>query len=816
MGDLGPSLAAWLLLPLVLYVLALGLGLLAERLARTRVPNALLAPVGFCAAIVVVMPGYRLEVGAWLAVALVLAGAGAGLALGRADLRERLNPGWAGVAGLGVYALYIAPVVLAGGWTWTGYNFVNDTAVQFLLADHLGDHGAAMPPGPPDSDPVSSGLEHIRIYLITAYPLGIHALLATLDPLVPAPLAAIYQPVIASAAALAAMALVPLARRAGLPGGAAAGAAVAALAGSLAFNYALQGNAKEVAVLAAVAIAAAVGREALTSERPVGAVALVAIVLSAAIALFSAAAVPYVGAVALALLVAAFAQRDSTLRRRIVPAAAVGIGVLGVASLSTLVKIVRFGEVASGTFGENADAAIDDLGHLLRPLRLAQTAGIWLVDDYRMPVPASRDTLNTALILLAAAAVVGAAAWLARRRETGPLLYVGAVALVLVVVSPRVSAYATGKLLAIATPAVVLMAAVGLYALWAARRRAGPTAFAGRLAAVAAPIVAVGLALGVVVSDVFSYRAVRLAPVDRMEALEDIGDRYHGRGFVLVDDFEEFAKYFMREARQNVALELITPVPARTGLRTSYLPLHADVDQMPLDYLARFDAIVQRRGADSSRPPANWERDYENGFYTAWVRRDRVQVIDHVPLQSLYRGAADVPCDRVGALAAAANDGDVLVGAAAPERVELDVAEAGIPADWQADPTVPDTVRALTPGRVSDELDFEGGRYRIWVAGSFGRDVELRVDGRRVGEAGGVNTPGEWLRGGEARIPAGRHRVELVRPGAAPWPGNRYIGPLGPLVFERVEDEALAWLPPDESDRLCGRELDWVELVRRG
>ena len=57
MGPLGESLAAWLLAPLVLVMLAFGLGLLVERGARTRIATALLVPVGLCALIVLVMTG---------------------------------------------------------------------------------------------------------------------------------------------------------------------------------------------------------------------------------------------------------------------------------------------------------------------------------------------------------------------------------------------------------------------------------------------------------------------------------------------------------------------------------------------------------------------------------------------------------------------------------------------------------------------------------------------------------------------------------------------------------------------------------------
>ena len=123
-------------LPATLWLTTTGLGLLAERAARARIPNGLLAPLGFCLA-TALLGVYELGGDGTVAAALLVAGAVAGLVLARRELPARLNPGWAGLAGLAVYALYAAPVLLTGTWTWSGYNFLNDTSVQFLLIDHL-------------------------------------------------------------------------------------------------------------------------------------------------------------------------------------------------------------------------------------------------------------------------------------------------------------------------------------------------------------------------------------------------------------------------------------------------------------------------------------------------------------------------------------------------------------------------------------------------------------------------------------------------------------------------------------------------------
>ena len=131
--------------PLLLYGLSVGLALLAERVLRTELPNALLAPTGLVVLVALVMPVYRLGGTSTAAVAVTLPCVIAGFVLARHSLRERLNPGAAGLAALAVYGLYLAPVALSGHWTWPGYNFVNDTAANFLFTDLLSRQGVTLP-----------------------------------------------------------------------------------------------------------------------------------------------------------------------------------------------------------------------------------------------------------------------------------------------------------------------------------------------------------------------------------------------------------------------------------------------------------------------------------------------------------------------------------------------------------------------------------------------------------------------------------------------------------------------------------------------
>ena len=139
----------------------------------------------------------------------------------------------------------MGPVVLSGHWTWLGYNFVNDTATNLALADHLAQHGHRRRVW--RAVDAAVGRQHARS--AQGYPLGAHGLLAALEWLVPAPVEAVYQPFIASVAAFAAMALAWLAtQRCGVRGGRGGGGrGLLAIGANLTYQCALQGSFKEIA-----------------------------------------------------------------------------------------------------------------------------------------------------------------------------------------------------------------------------------------------------------------------------------------------------------------------------------------------------------------------------------------------------------------------------------------------------------------------------------------------------------------------------------------------------------------------------------------
>ena len=166
-----------------------------------------------------------------------------------------------------------------------------------------------------------------------------------------------------------------------------------------------------------------------------------------------------------------------------------------------------------------------------------------------------------------------------------------------------------------------------------------------------------GLALsvmiaGVLVSDSLGYREATLAPPDRIDAMTDAADHATGGGLWLVNEWEEFAKYFMRDIKVNAAFEAESPRPAEMRNPRPIFGRYYDLDALTLEYVDSFPGIIKRRSPAASRPPASFKLSYENDYYEVWRRQDGPAVIEHLPLQRRHLRHRPPRCEGVRALAA--------------------------------------------------------------------------------------------------------------------------------------------------------------------
>jgi hypothetical protein len=800
--TVGPYLVAVLATPLVMWAICLGCGLAVERLLRVRLSNALVLPLGLCVALVLIMPGYALGAGDALAVALLAVVSIAGLVFAQGGLRARLNPGWPGAAGLVAYAIYMAPVIAYGHWTWSGYDFVNDTSFELLLANHVKEFGSLL-----GRLPESSERQFLVQYLNNAYPLGSQALLGTFSGLIDARVEVLYQGYISGLAAIGAIALASIAAR-WLQGWRAALVGLAAICANLTYQYALQGGIKEIGLLSVVCAAVALASAAISLGRPYAGGALVAIAAAAALAVYNAVAFPYLGALLLFTgLCVALAQRRLPRPRWILPLAfgAAVAAALAIPSLATLRTFLGLAESGQGATGLGAI----QFGQLLRKLPVSQLSGVWLAGEYRVritsPLGGTLTTIATVAILLL---LVPGLLWALRRRESGPLLMLGVTGLVMLIIFPRVSPYAQGKLLAIAGPGVVFVA---LAVLVSVRGRLSPLAVAS----------AALLALAIFASDILAYSHDRVAPTGRIEAIRQVGDHFAGQGPVLWNEFEEYAKYFGRAARISDPFEAITPQQVQLRSPQPFYGHYFDLDEELLSFVERYPIIVTRRSPAASRPPANYRLVYENKYYLGWRRTSSPRVVVHLPEQRPNSPSATVTCKALRPIVSAAPAGSELIVATAPELSWFEpLSGSHSSGGWIPDPAQAGAVVTNTAGEAEDTLTIRGNaRYSVWVQGDFPRKAYVQVDGRTVGWVAGSNTPGQWLQAASLRLSPGAHSVRVLEIG-----GHHHFGPgewpegdpgtVGAVALQREVPESLRTVVLADWRSLCGREADWVELVR--
>ena len=791
------TLLAWVWAPLLLYALCLGVGLLADTVLRVELPAALIPPTGMAVAIVLLTPGYRLGLSATLGVPLLLVAAAAGFVLARRRLAERAwAPGALTAAGA-VYALYMAPVVLTGEATFSGYNFVNDTASNLNVANYLEHFGATLP-----ADEYAATARNAAALLNLGYPLGSFSLLATLRPLSGAPLESVYQPAMSVFAALTAMSLTELARRSGLRPASAVVAACLALGGVLLYRYVLHGAIKEIAVVALCGTAAALATLALERRLPVRLVVLVAITCLAMVFVFSAAAGAFALALGGAMLAASLVSPNRPSLRHIGRLLGVTAVVALVVLLPVLGSTLNFADTIRNVFSASDGASTAMFGQLLRPLPVTEAAGVWVSRDYRLP--STYPAVNTPLVAVAILLALAGVALSLYRRRFGPLLGVVMIGLPALALSPAASPYIDGKLLVVLTPSVVFIAAfAALSAVEAARR---PVRVAGVVAVLL-------LAAGVGLSDLFSYRDTRLAPLDRVASMEDVAAAVPDRGLYLLNEWEEFGKYFMRSARVNPASEAESVRPVRLRRPAPIFGQWFDLDRHKLSYVQSFSGVIMRRSPVASRPPASFRMIHRNAHYELWRRDPEVTVREHLPLQDSERGAEVPSCAEVRKLARRARPDDRVVAARRPPVERMSPFRARLPRGWLPAVDVPrGTVIPNTSGSMTGTI-VAGGERRVWLRARSGRALAVMVDGRRVGDAQEVSTPDQWVHVGDVRLTQGRHRVEVRRDGASWRPGDSFRGYVGPVALEEATRPRLVSVRPRNATRLCGRSWDWIELV---
>jgi hypothetical protein len=387
-----------------------------------------------------------------------------------------------------------------------------------------------------------------------------------------------------------------------------------------------------------------------------------------------------------------------------------------------------------------------------------------------------------------------------------------------------------GKSLAISSPAVPLAAVMGGALLWGRSRLAGG-------------VVLAVLAGGVLYSNVLDYHDATLAPRARLAELETIGGLVAGKGPTFINEYEIYAdRHFLRSGDPVEPAEY-RPVtlPLRDG---TYLTkgAWADLDSFPLATLAPYRSIVTRRSPAESRPPSIYQLVWQGHYYQLWQRaaQPATRILEHVPLGESsalpYCGSAQTgsskplcsvnpvatpPCSQIHSLASRAlSENAQLVAYQRPEPIVARGDQTVWPAAWvHAAPQ-----RVLIPttaGRAVAHIGVSSGeRYEVSLNGSFDRGLEVSVDGERLGTLKNelaLFSQMAYVHLADVFLEPGVHTFVFTYPHAdlTPGSGGEYeLSSLASITLQpKIPASEMITVAPRQAASLCGRPLDWIELV---
>lgn len=448
---------------------------------------------------------------------------------------------------------------------------------------------------------------------------------------------------------------------------------------------------------------------------------------------------------------------------------------------------------------------IPDMGNLIRPLGFWQVSGIWIGPDFRLD---PLQPVSGSLIALAATLALVGIYWLTRSRQWGLLTWAVSSVLIALYGWWLSSAWLAGKALAVASPAFLTLAFVGVGAIAGIR-----TVTTSLMATTAGALVS----LGVVWSNSLQYSQVWMAPFDQQAELSRIGKEFSGFGPTLLAEYSVYgSRHFLSSMRAESASELrVSPVNLRDG-STLNKGEAADISSFDPEALDKYQALVLRRTPSFSRPPWPFVLARAGTWFDVWVRDgSRSRPLSDYPLGSWWNPVGSADCSHVSRLAARHPDALLVAYARQPVFVE-DLQEAKLPEGWFH------TGDAVLPGRDGTaEFDLEvseSGTYELWLAGSWPGVLTVEIDGNKLPETRSVIEGNAQLANpvGRLFLTSGKHRVSVTHD--RPWwmPGAQLSGfTFGPLIVSQSGASAAkpVVVLSSEYKVLCGREWDLIEAI---
>jgi uncharacterized integral membrane protein len=744
---------------------ALMLGQAVLRVCGAEQWNWTAAPVGVAAEILVAVPALHLPGRATTTAVIlgVLTVASAVWVLADPVMRPPLT----GVAaGAPVAILTMVPFAAAGHPGILGVSLDNDMATHLLFAeDYRSSLAAAVGALAPD------------------YPIGPHALAATLAQGLGVSVEATFSGLTAAAAVLLAWTALSMTRLARLRRlGQVFVASVAGLPFLVAAYYG-QGSFKE--LLQATFVLGVAG--ALNAPPPAPSRRRwvpIAVLAAGSLSVYSVDGLPWIvgvigGFVAITATAAALG-RTASVRRLLglvrAELASVGIA-LALLAILLVPQIPRLGHFVASDLSINGTfVPVSALGNLVGPLPFWEAFGTWDTADYRVP-PTDAFTTGMWTTCVLALAILGLASCI-RRREWALPVTAGVAAAIWIASDRSQSPYVAAKGLLILSPIVLLLAARSVMeddVLSAPKWR------------FAAPLIAVVLAVKVVGA---SYQALRFSPVGptthlaELRSLRPLLDRKPTL-FLGDDDFIAWELAGVPVTAPVVGFQVLPSKQPKQWMPGDAL----DIDSVQADAINARDWIITTRDAAGSEMPPQLELVRETRDFALWRRTGTVQARDVLPEGDA--GGAVLDCSSGLGRGILRGGGRALIRPAS--------SGVGVPGIAPGSGVV--TGLKLAPGTYDLGLSYVSAQpVRIRVVGQLTTTMPASLDrpGPRWPIGRVTIAPGQ----GPLQIQLHEERTLLTPASAGTSPSTIVATPVGGAAVVPVR-------------QACGKYVDWYSPARR-
>ena len=727
-------------------------------------------------------------------VALALVVGGCLFALARRRSFDLL-PLWALLMTPAVLVVAMLPFWISGHFGLLGVG-TNDDLVEHLLASQTLQRGASL---------ASSKL------IAAGYPIGPHAVAATLSTVTGISLAQAFMGVLVAVPVLLALAAGALLETVAVPLRALAAGAVGLC--YLQAAYLVQGSFKE--PMEAVMLVAS-GGVMLELARTAGsrwlAAAPLAVLAAGSVYVYSYLGVLWIGtALAIWSLLRIAASRPSWAEilaraRGWAASAAVAIGIFIALVAPEIPRIVRF----SGS-GYNREAGTI-LGDLLHPLSPLEALGVWPRLDFRFSVPPwSVGGVLTAVAL--AALVVCLVRSIRRRDFIVPALFLAAAGLY--GLAQTRSPYTEAKALAILAPTTTLLLARELLLTVPSRWRARRSNVA--LSAVLAAVLATGA-----YADLEVLRDGPVGPTSHARQLASLRSTIARRPTLFLG-LDDYARWELRGANLTMPPAVlyatsVAPIRRAKARRTPPAddpfadPVTAnpmsgpdvfDFDSVPSSELDRFTFVILPRSPYTSQPPPNWHLVSVLSSYELW-RRIGPTPPHHILSEGRNLGAV-LDCRTTAGRTIASRAGVAMVR---PRPV------IGGPRSWRG-------ADGYAGKAAWQMVRLAAGTWDISIQYDSSVQVTVTADGLRASLPANLDGVGPYFYVGvvhvarpqRVRVLVAFHRLPLFARligafGLTRAPRPTGFRALGRIVFTRSPSGDR----PLPLDRACGHYVDWYTL----